>query len=395
MQISNHHLTYCTNIHTGESWSDTFDEIKSNIPEIKSNVCPNQKMGIGLRLSNKAASELNTDKLNKFITWLQENNLYVFTANAFPFGCFHQSKVKENVHTPDWTTNERVAYTKKMAIILSQLLNIGNEQSISTSPLSYKHWHKTSEETENLKIKSAKNLLKLAFFLHELEQKTGRYIHLAIEPEPDGVIENNKEFITFYIKYLLPLAKKNQFIGEYVVRRHITLCYDICHYAVMYENHEKCIKDLIENNIKIGKIQISSALKIDFIHIQKSEIKTSLSKFVESTYLHQVVQLNIDNTYTHFKDLDVALQLKNEDSKEWRVHFHVPIFDVSFEAISSTQKDILEVLALNQKLRFCTHLEIETYTWDILPGSQKKPLITSIIQEIEWTKKVIIPLKND
>lgn len=390
MLISDFNLTYCTNIHPSETWEETFEELQKHLPKIKSEVSPNQKMGLGLRLSNISVLECGNDAtLKKFTNWLLDSDLYVFTANAFPFGSFHHAKVKDNVHTPGWSTKERLQYSKNFATILTKLPCIAAEQSMSTSPLSYTHWHKTETEKNNIKNESAKNLLEMVFFLHDLETKTGRYIHLDIEPEPDGLIENNDEFITFYTQILLPLAIKNHADGEKLVRRYIALCYDICHYAIMYENHALAIQKLITNGIKIGKIQISSALKVTFTNQNKNAIVAQISKFVESTYLHQVVQLNKDNSYTHFTDLNIAIQSINENALEWRVHFHVPIFDVSFEAISSTQLDILEVLQLNKKLQFCQHLEIETYTWDILPGSQKKPLSQSIVQEIQWVKEKI------
>lgn len=387
---SNKHLSYCTNIHPGENWIETFHALKSNILLIKNEISNENSFGIGLRLSNLAATELLADKnMEVFINWLNQNNLYVFTANAFPFGSFHQTQVKENVHFPDWQTIERIEYTKKVAIILSQLPNIGSEQSISTSPLSYKFWHHSEQEKQNIFEISAKYLLEMAIFLEKLKIETGRYIHLNLEPEPDGLIENNDEFINFYENILLPYAIKNDEKGEVLIRKYIGICYDICHYAVMFENHEQAIQNLKNKNIKIGKVQISSALKIDFNAISISEIKMQLSKFVESTYLHQVVQLNTDGTFERFSDLDLALKSINNSIKEWRVHFHVPIFANTFSGITSTKSDIIEVLKLNQKYDFCNHFEVETYTWDILPGTEKLPITLSIVNELNWVKDKI------
>ena len=135
------HLTYCTNIHPGESWSDVKKSLNQYLLEVKANVSPDHPFGVGLRLSNQAALELlESDQLDQFKNWLQKNGLYVFTLNGFPYGSFHGSVVKDNVHKPDWTTDERVEYTKQLFQILSSLVPDYTDGGISTSPLSYKHW---------------------------------------------------------------------------------------------------------------------------------------------------------------------------------------------------------------------------------------------------------------
>src|SRR4051794_9931301 len=126
MKTQHGYLTYCTNIHAGENWHEHFDALKKNFPSIKERISPFQPMGIGLRLSNEASIELvNEENLSDFKIWLHEQNAYVFTMNGFPYGGFHNTRVKDNVHKPDWTTNERVAYTLRLFEILKELLPEG------------------------------------------------------------------------------------------------------------------------------------------------------------------------------------------------------------------------------------------------------------------------------
>ena len=140
MLTNNGHLTYCTNIHTGENWQDHFTEIKKYFPSIKNELSPDKPMGIGLRLSNIASEELSQgDNLTIFQQWLSQNNAYVFTMNGFPYGGFHNVIVKDQVHAPDWTTTDRVDYTIRLFDILNKLLPAKMEGGISTSPLSYKY----------------------------------------------------------------------------------------------------------------------------------------------------------------------------------------------------------------------------------------------------------------
>ena len=208
MQIKeNLHLTYCTNIHPGQDWKSTFESIKKHVPGIKREVSNNQSFGLGLRLSNKASEELEIgDNMADFKKWLSENNLYVFTMNGFPYGNFHDERVKDMVHAPDWTTHERLVYTKRLFRQLSELLPDGLNGGISTSPITYKYWHKTEIDTQNVFEVGAKNMLEVAKQLFEIERTTGKYLHLDIEPEPDGLLENSDEVVSFYANYLLPLG---------------------------------------------------------------------------------------------------------------------------------------------------------------------------------------------
>lgn len=393
------HLTYCTNIHTGESWYDHFDEIKKHFPGIKNVLSPGKPMGIGLRLSNMAAVELIKEKnLEGFKHWLFQNNAYIFTMNGFPFGSFHETRVKDKVHAPDWTTVERVEYTSKLFQILKELLPPGIDGGVSTSPLSYKHWHKTGKALNNAKKIATENIVTIAEELIEIYHSTGKVLHLDIEPEPDGMLETGKEFIHWFLDDLLvDGAKKiaikfNVSISQAVelLKEHVRLCYDVCHFAIGYETHTEIIKELEQAGIKVGKIQISAALKA----FMKNEsfkmqlIKESFEKFDEPTYLHQVVAKKTNGDFIRYPDLPEALaDYDNAEVNEWRAHFHVPIFEEDFGALQSTQADITEVLLEQKNKNFTQHLEVETYTWEVLPASLKLPIQESIIRELEWVIK--------
>src|SRR5690606_23265124 len=200
MQInSNQHITYCTNVHPGKNWEETFLNLKKFVPQIKQAVSGDLPFGIGLRLSNIASEELEQgNNFETFKKWLASNNCYVFTMNGFPYGSFHNSIVKDQVHAPDWTTKERLVYTKRLFEQLKALLPDGMEGGISTSPISYKHWFDTHEAVDAAFQKGAEHLSEIVQQLHEIEQETGKYLHLDMEPEPDGLIENTQEFIDFY-----------------------------------------------------------------------------------------------------------------------------------------------------------------------------------------------------
>jgi hypothetical protein len=398
MQIATGHLTYCTNIHAGETWPAHFAAIKDNFPAIKNEVSPDKPMGIGLRLSNTASLELEkAENLFAFNQWLKENEAYVFTMNGFPYGDFHHTVVKDQVHAPDWTTRARVDYTIRLFHILIGLVPKGMDGGISTSPLSYKYWHDTAQELQQAKDIATSNILLVAGELIRLKQATGITMHLDIEPEPDGILETGEEYIKWYEDVLLPLGRESiatrfnvsKEEAEQLIKEHITLCYDVCHFAIGYEPHQQVIDELAAKGLKVGKIQISAALKATLPAAAefREPIRQAFARFDESTYLHQVVAKKGNGQLIRYPDLPDALaDIDNEAVAQWRAHFHVPIFTAEYGLVQSTQADIVTVLEIQKNKPFTTHLEVETYTWGVLPDAKKLPLNNSIIRELNWAK---------
>jgi hypothetical protein len=391
------HLTYCSNIHPGEDWSAHFSVLKNSIPEIKTAVSPQEKMGIGLRLANQASIDLSEKhNFDEFKNWLTANDCYVFTMNGFPYGNFHHVIVKDKVHAPDWTTSERTDYTIRLFELLAQLLPENLEEGgISTSPLSYRFWWKTPESLAEATKIATKNILLVVESLIDLQEKTGKTLHLDIEPEPDGILENSQEFIDWYNNYLIPIGikqlKNKGFSSEKAIeaiKTHIQLCYDVCHFAVGFEAPQTVIDKLEAEGLKVGKIQISSALKIDFSNNIEEKLKV-IAQYNEPTYLHQVVAQRKDGSFQKFQDLTEAIAHFNEQISSWRIHFHVPLFLEQYGLLNSTQADIIETLKIHKQKPFTNHLEIETYTWGVLPSEFQAPLNDSIIREINWVKSLL------
>ena len=404
MQLAKgYHLTYCTNIHPGETWEEVFLSLKQHLPPLKRKLSPEKPLGVGLRLSNQASVEIvKENKLLDFKNWLQQEGLYVFTMNGFPYGGFHHQEVKDKVHKPDWTTSERVAYTLRLAEILAELLPEGIAGGISTSPLSYKPWFIGAGATkmESVYTSCTNNLLKVAEELHEIKRRTGKSIHLDLEPEPDGFLENSDEVVALYQEWLLPRGIKRLQSSMHLsageareaLLEHLQLCYDVCHFALAYEKPAPTFRKLQNAGIKIGKIQLSAALKTSLPEDveTRGEIAETLARLAESTYLHQVVERSSDGELTGYPDLTFALQhIRKPNAVEWRTHFHVPLFTRSYSGLQSTQDNVREVLQLLQQEPITEHLEVETYTWEVLPEEIKKDLPESILRELEWVLQSI------
>lgn len=396
MKVNTGHLTYCTNIHAGKNWAEDFAAIQKNFPIIKATVSPDAPLGLGLRLSNEASLGLMKEEtLAAFKSWLHQEDAYVFTMNGFPYGEFHNTVVKEDVHTPDWTTDDRKNYTIRLFHILKDLLPAGLDGGISTSPLSYRHWFESAEELKDAVRSATLNMVEVVKELVHLHQKTGKLMHLDIEPEPDGILETGREFIDWFEGALMDLGipeletsfNVSAAEAKELLQRHLNLCYDVCHFAIGYEQHEAVLNELAEKGINVGKIQISAALKgkIALEAAEKAAVKTAFSKFNEPTYLHQVVALQKGGSVLRYRDLPAALlDFDHADVEQWRAHFHVPISIKEIGVLESTQSDIVEVLELQKRKAFSNHLEVETYTWEVLPEQLKLPITQSISKELQW-----------
>lgn len=396
MKVNSGHLTYCTNIHPGKNWTEDFEALKLNLPLIKQSVSPGQQMGLGLRLSNEASLALSHPAaLTEFKQWLKDNDTYVFTMNGFPYGEFHRTVVKADVHTPGWVTKSRRDYTIRLFHILKELLPQGMDGGISTNPLGYRHWYTTEGSLKEASERGTLHVVEVISELIRIYNETGKILHLDIEPEPDGMMETGREFIDWFEGDLLSLGipaiskafNLSTADAEAQIRKHLMLCYDVCHFAIGYEPHAEIINELAAKNIKVGKIQISAALKADLNKpaIERGQIKTAFDQFNEPVYLHQVVARQQDGGLLRYLDLPEALEdFDNASVQEWRAHYHVPISIQEIGLLSTTQQDIIEVLTIQKNNPFTNHMEVETYTWEVLPQQIKLPIAESISKELLW-----------
>ncbi len=397
MRLKNHtgsvdHLTYCSNIHPGESWDEVLHNVQKHIPLVRKEVQVDGDFGIGLRLSAAAAAALSKpDAMSHFKQLLADHQSYVFTINGFPYGPFHGTRVKEDVYLPDWKDQERLRYTNQLADIFGQFLPAGQTGSISTVPGAFKACVQNDDDIALM----AANMVSHCAHLANLDRTQNTCIVLALEPEPCCFLETIEESITFFNNSLFGPASVKQLQNELnisasesekLLRKHLTLCLDLCHAAVEFEDAATCLSTLREAQIKIGKLQISAGLRLNNVTVESAEL---LRPFIDEVYLHQVVE-NHDGKINRFTDLPQAFEKLSNDNKprEWRVHFHVPVFLDDLGDFSSTQFFIREALALHKVQPISEHLEVETYTWNVLPDVYKNQTIDQAIgRELNWVKQ--------
>ena len=383
-------LTYCSNIHAGEAWADVQRALAGALPSVRRHLGATGPFGIGLRLSARAAEELaQPSALDAFRAFLRDGDYYVPTINGFPFGAFHRERVKENVYLPDWRDDRRVAYSNRLADLLATLLRDRGltEGSVSTVPGAFKG-HMTGPEDA---AAIAAGVFAHARHLVELRKTTGVTIVLAIEPEPACFIETTAEAVDFFTNHLFnETSARAAGLSVEDVRRHVGICFDACHMAVEFEDHASALAALDRAGIRVPKFQISSALRVANPAVG-SPGRRALERFAEDVYLHQVVARS-DRGLQRYADLPEALAAgESQDAplhSEWRIHFHVPVFLRSMGDLETTQPDLEAVVDLIKHRADRPCLEVETYTWDVLPPEHRtSEMSEAIARELAWTRQ--------
>lgn len=379
-------LTYCLSIHPSDTWADVRSALVGPVRRVKQRFSPQEPFAIGLRLSAQAVHSLSADSTRTDLKEiLQREGYRPLTFNGFPFGAFHGTQVKERVYQPDWRSRQRLDYTRQLATLAAALAPTEATVSLSTVPGTFKPLGVGAES------EMADRLLEAVAHCVALCESTGRTIALALEPEPFCFLATTREAVEFFTRYLLDdravrrlarLTGTSTGVAAAALPRHLGICYDVCHAAVEFEEPEPSIAALRDAGIPIHKLQLSAALRITAVD---HEARRALAAFDEPTYLHQVVARR-EGRLWRCADLPEAIARgSSSDGEEWRVHFHVPIFVEAFDRFDTTQDFLRQVLALHRAQPISTHLEVETYTWDVLPEALRgEPVHEAIVRELRW-----------
>src|SRR6202167_3618645 len=390
------HLSYSTLVHPGDNWELMSHSLRTFVPQVKARVSPNQPFGLSLRLAAPSAAALvhdsaARDALKRFMA---ENDLYLYTVNAFPYGAFKDTIVKEQVYEPDWRTEERTQYTINVADILADVCPPGIAPSIQSAPLGFK-----PRVTSNDVIASyTNNVLRVVAHLIGLEAKTGRAVRLALEPEPFCFLETTDETIAYFRDHLYSGASAEKLAklahipideANAALRRHLGIVYDICHQAVEYEDIGASLQKLIDAGVPVFKLQEAAALHIP--EVTQAAVDT-LKRYAKTIYLTQTLEkkngklpkyLNVDDAIAAFE--------KDPGPREWRTHIHVPVFLDDLGQFRTTRFAIADALRLHKQKPISRHLEVETYTWDMLPESAKSnDIVDYICRALEWVKGQLV-----
>jgi len=386
------HLTYSTLVHPADDWPQLWDSLQRYLPQVKQRISPHAPFGVCIRLSHLTAAELASKpaEREKLKAFLKDQDLYVYTANAFVYGVFKNTQIKEQVYEPDWRTTERREYTKQVADILADICPAWATPSIQTAPLGFKPRVTGPDVVEAF----TENVLQVCAHLVTLEQTTGTLLTLGLEPEPRCYLETTDETITYFQQYLYTAksAARLQQLAHIpmdtaiaALRRHLGVVFDIGHQAVGFEDIPVSLQKLVDAGIPIVKLQEAASMYIGEVTDEKID---ALQRFATTIYLSQTVECRGDHL-EHYLNLEDAFAGWQTDKtpRQWRTHFHVPVFLADFGPLHSTQFALAQALAMHKRTPLSRHLEIETYTWDVLPDQYKTgDIVDYVCRELEWVK---------
>lgn len=388
------HLAYSTLVHPGDTWEEMRDSLVTYAPLVKARVSPHEPYAVSLRLSAASAQTLTDDpgERERLRAWLDDNDMYVYTVNAFPYGPFKGRVVMEQVYEPDWSGPDRVRYTCQVADILAEVTPSHVSPSIQTSPLAFRPKVVTAADRARL----TENVLAVVAHLVDLERRTGRRIKLALEPEPACFLETTEETVAWFREDVWSSSGTDTLcrltglpVSEVVglARRHLGVVFDICHQSVQFEDIAASLRLLTEAGVPVFKLQAAAALRVPDVTAGAVE---TLEAFTDTIYLSQTTERR-DGRLTRFLTLADAIAAwradPGGDGREWRTHFHVPIFLDDLGGLSTTRPGITAALEVHACTPLSDHLEIETYTWDVLPAHLKNgDIVDYVSRELEWIR---------
>jgi hypothetical protein len=392
------HLTYSTLVHESDTWDDLWRSVTTFLPRVKARVSPAAPFGVSIRLSDATARTLVADpgERARLRDFLAAQDLYVFTANAFPYGPFKDRLVMERVYEPDWSTAERVRYTADVARILADITPAYVDPGIQTAPLAFR----PNVSGEGYVDALTRGVLLVVSGLVDLERHTGRTVRLALEPEPACYLETTPETVRYFedrlfsstaARILAGMLRSTPAEAEAAARRHLGVVFDICHQSVQFEDIPAALGSLVAAGIPILKLQEAAALRIPRI---TDEVVHELRRFTDTIYLSQTTERREDGSlaqHLHLADAIEAYEARGGRgggaAVEWRTHVHVPVFLDDLGLFGTTRSGIDEALVMHRRTPLSDHLEIETYTWDVLPARLKTgDIVDDVVRELEFVR---------
>jgi len=380
-------LGYCLNLRAPESLAELQADIAEVVLPVRDALCgaAPRAFGVGLYLPAALARALARDPAGTAAlrAFLHAERLVPFTFNAFPYGGFQRDGVKREVFRPTWADQERLDYTLDVAAVAAALApEVGDGHvSISTHPGAFGAWL----TDRSLLRRCAEGLGRALAGLAELEARGGPRCVLALEAEPRASAGTSRalaEYLVFAREVAARVLRtehgRSDDVARAVVARHLGTCLDACHAAVEFEAPDDALR-LATFDGPLGKLQVSNALALPR-PAERPDAVAALLALDEPRYLHQTTG-KLGAELLRVEDLDeLRRALEGAESQrwlaaeEWRCHFHVPIDREALDGGLATTRataDSLLALAAAEPERWGTpalHVEVETYTWSVLPG---------------------------
>lgn len=393
------HLSYGTNVHPAESLDGVMLQLDRFAAPVR-RLLGWDRLGLGLWLAADVAAGLAGDQvaLRRLRAELDARGLEVVTLNAFPYRGFHDAVVKHAVYRPTWTEPARAGYTLDCAAVLCGLLpDDADGGTISTLPLGWRTpWTPRDDDAAAAALDAVTSGLR----------RLPRPVRLAVEPEPGCILDT--------------VADTVRWLAGRVDPEYVGVCLDTCHLAVSFADPVSTVDAVFAAGLAIPKVQASAALHAD----DPSAARAALAAFAEPRYLHQVRAAGVGPQNRDTPAYGASDGLENRDTpayrdvgdgagviaaddlpealrelptdRAWRVHFHVPLHATPQPPLAATT-DVLAA-ALHRLYGAgrsgSPHVEVETYTWGVLPEGQRptddQGLVAGIAAELRYAYDLLV-----
>ncbi len=370
------HLAYCSNVHAAEDAAGIVAQLGRFAAPVRERLGAS-RLGIGLWLAADAARELRADPdaLGALRDALDEGELEVVTFNAFPYRGFHAPVVKEAVLPPglDRRGARRLHPRCRGALRRAPARRHRRGVGLDDAARLARGWSDADAAAARERFAG------LAGQLADLERTTGRTIRVGIEPEPSCVVETIDEAVdALSVSTRTGSAWRST---PAITRSPSTI---------------RPMRWMRSSAPACGSSSASSRAPCAPRRRGSAAGRRRLEEFVEPRFLHQTREPRSSPGQVHgTDDLPEALAGGLPAEREWRVHFHVPVHEGGPETTQAELQAWMAALVGRPAARV-HHLEIETYTWTVLPEDRRPVgeggLIDGLTREVAWTRDQLTAL---
>lgn len=375
------------------SFADIQATVRESLAPINLALGNTSPVGVSVRLSQAALQDPALDATN-LKALLGEYHLEL----AGISGVSISGGAKEQVHHPDWRSEDRLSFMFGATNLMSGIAGEeGPEIGITTNALSHRSWLDIDFPGNWAAL--TLNIVRVVQHLATIREKTGTTMHIDLEVEPGSVLRDTDDVIRFWNDWLLTrgaamLSDKMQVTDGTAVdamNRHIRLALDTAHAAVVGDDAAASLDRLTEAGVGIGRLQVSSALEVTVPGDGngRTELLGHLDAIRSEKLLQQVVATRDGDIVQRYDDLPPTVE-STSAGETWRIHTHAPVLADRYGIWRSTREDaaawVREIVSRGIDVGM---IELRSANWDVVPADDRGEIEEMIAREAEWVRSLV------
>ena len=370
------HLTYCTNIHPGETWAEVRGNLERHVLAVQAAVAPDRPLRRRAPAVGAAAARRSQRRRASASCELPRarTDLYVFTINGFPYGAFHGARVKEQVYAPGLAGRAPARLHATAWRRSSPTLLPADAGSTAASARCRARFGRgagspaTARRSPSDCCGTSRRWSRSRRDRHDASRS-------ALEPEPWCVLETVADAVAFFGEHLFSRRRRARLAALHRTRAAAErggaappprrLLRRLSHGGRVRGSRRRARARLAAAGIAIVKVQVSAGMVRDARRRDDDGPHARARAFADDVYLHQVVERRGDAAPTLRRPPGGARAPRTATSvaREWRIHFHVPLFREALGLVAQhAAAGWPRCCARSARAAYDGHLEVETYT---------------------------------